>query len=60
MDQILYIVRMDILSKKPEEPEKNEQAENDEDGNLMKGKRAKISTPGGLLIDLAPGIEVID
>ena len=34
--------------KKPEEPEKNKQAENDEDGNLMKGKRAKISTPGRL------------
>ena len=45
MDQILYIVRMDTF-KKPEEPEKNEQAENDEDSNLMKGKRAKISTPG--------------
>ena len=45
MDQILYIVRMDTF-KKPEEPEKNEQAENNEDGNLMKGKRAKISTPG--------------
>ena len=45
MDQILYIVRMDTF-KKPEEPEKNKQAENDEDGNLMKGKRAKISTPG--------------
>ena len=44
MDQILYIVRMDTF-KKPEEPEKNKQAENDEDGNLMKGKRAKISTP---------------
>ena len=35
-----------MLSRKPEEPEKNKQAENDEDGNLMKGKRAKISTPG--------------
>ena len=46
MDQILYIVRMDTF-KKPEEPEKNEQAENDEDGDLVKGERAKISTPGG-------------
>ena len=45
MDQILYIVRMDTF-KKPEEPEKNEQAENDEDSNFVKGKRAKISTPG--------------
>ena len=35
-----------MLSRKPEEPEKNKQAENDEDRNLMKGKRAKISAPG--------------
>ena len=45
MDQNFVYCKNGHFKKKPEEPEKNEQAENNEDGNLMKGKRAKISTP---------------